>query len=118
MSIFSPLLATGLFLFSLTAQAQSPAQAQDKNQIKEEGPKGLPAPMRIVCAQQPLSDQPLCIVNGVPMASSFKPEDVPVAYTKEVKVLKDVSATAIYGSRAANGVVLITTKRRWKPASK
>lgn len=50
---------------------------------------------------------PLIIVDGVeqPMFN-LNPEDV-----DNISILKDASSTAIYGSRAANGVVLITTKR-------
>ena len=48
---------------------------------------------------------PLYVVDGVPMGS-YNPNDV-----ASIEILKDASATAIYGSRGANGVVLITTKR-------
>ncbi len=50
---------------------------------------------------------PLYIVDGVPIndISHINMEDA-----ENVEVLKDASATAIYGSRAANGVILITTK--------
>ncbi len=53
------------------------------------------------------NSSPLIIVDGVeqPMFN-LNPEDV-----ESISVLKDASSTAIYGSRAANGVVLITTKR-------
>lgn len=51
------------------------------------------------------SNDPLYIVDGMPMnVSSINAMDI-----KSVEVLKDASATAIYGSRGANGVVLITT---------
>ncbi len=51
------------------------------------------------------SNEPLYIVDGMPMnVSSINTMDI-----KSVEVLKDASATAIYGSRGANGVVLITT---------
>ncbi|MBQ5971389.1 MAG: TonB-dependent receptor [Prevotella sp.] len=51
------------------------------------------------------SNDPLYIVDGMPMnVSSINTMDI-----KSVEVLKDASATAIYGSRGANGVVLITT---------
>ncbi len=51
---------------------------------------------------------PLYIVDGVPFYDmrSLDPNDI-----QSVEVLKDASATAIYGSQAANGVLLITTKR-------
>ncbi|WP_128544825.1 SusC/RagA family TonB-linked outer membrane protein [Larkinella soli] len=45
-------------------------------------------------------------VNSVSPLSAINPNDI-----ESVEVLKDASATAIYGARAANGVVLITTKR-------
>ena len=51
------------------------------------------------------NNNPLYIVDGVPMGS-YSPNDV-----ESIEILKDASATAIYGSRGANGVVLITTKR-------
>ncbi len=71
------------------------------------------------------NNQPLYVINGVPMqndfqgnkssnnsvdfgnlASDINPDDV-----ESVSVLKGASATALYGSRAANGVIVITTKR-------
>ncbi|WP_080241298.1 SusC/RagA family TonB-linked outer membrane protein [Spirosoma rigui] len=63
------------------------------------------------------TSEPLYIVDGIQISnggglteisplSTINPNDI-----ESVEVLKDASATAIYGSRAANGVVLITTKR-------
>lgn len=53
---------------------------------------------------------PLYIVDGVPISagdfSSINPSDI-----QSVSVLKDASATALYGSRGATGVILITTKK-------
>ncbi|MGZ5135911.1 MAG: TonB-dependent receptor plug domain-containing protein, partial [Flavitalea sp.] len=51
---------------------------------------------------------PLYVVDGVPMASiqALNPNDI-----ENIDVLKDASATAIYGSRGSNGVVIINTKR-------
>lgn len=53
---------------------------------------------------------PLYVVDGVPMPgdniNAINPDDV-----ESVNILKDASASAIYGSRAANGVILITTKK-------
>lgn len=52
---------------------------------------------------------PLIIIDGVPVTSGFEtlnPGDI-----ESVNVLKDASSAAIYGSRAANGVILVTTKK-------
>ena len=53
---------------------------------------------------------PLFILDGVPIQSSdfntISPSDI-----ESISVLKDASSTSIYGARAANGVVVITTKR-------
>ena len=52
-------------------------------------------------------NQPLFIIDGLPGSyESISPNDI-----ESVDVLKDASATAIYGSAGANGVVIITTKR-------
>ena len=59
------------------------------------------------------SNEPLVIVDGVPSSlESVNPNDV-----ESIEILKDASASAIYGSRGSNGVVLITTKigRKTKP---
>ena len=63
------------------------------------------------------SNDPLYIIDGLPVSndgisgmsdplSSINPEDI-----ESFTVLKDASATAIYGSRASNGVIVITTKK-------
>lgn len=70
------------------------------------------------------SNEPLYVVDGVPVASgdigqmsgytyssnnimnSLNPEDI-----ESISVLKDAAASSLYGSRAANGVILITTKK-------
>lgn len=51
--------------------------------------------------------KPLVLVDGVEMPLSL----VPASEIENVSVLKDASSAAIYGSRAANGVILVTTKR-------
>ena len=64
-----------------------------------------------------LTSNPLIVVDGIPMNdggvggsrsifNSINPEDI-----ESMTVLKDASSTAIFGSRAANGVVMITTKK-------
>lgn len=50
---------------------------------------------------------PLYIVDGFPVNSI---SDIPATDIETIDVLKDASSTAIYGSRGANGIVLITTK--------
>ncbi len=55
------------------------------------------------------SNEPLYVVDGFPYSGN--PTLLNNADIESVEVLKDASATAIYGSRGANGVVLITTKR-------
>ncbi len=63
------------------------------------------------------SNDPLIVIDGVPVASGgvsggrnplnlINPNDI-----ESMTVLKDASATAIYGSRASNGVIIITTKK-------
>lgn len=55
-----------------------------------------------------LNNEPLYVVDGVVRQSGLdglNPDDI-----KSIQVLKDASSTAIYGSRGANGVVLVTTK--------
>ena len=59
------------------------------------------------------SNEPLYVLDGVPIVGGFgalmgvNPQDI-----ARIDVLKDASAAAIYGSQGANGVVIITTKRR------
>lgn len=50
---------------------------------------------------------PLYIVDGFPVNSI---NDIPASDIESIDVLKDASSTAIYGSRGANGIILITTK--------
>ncbi|HVI45017.1 MAG TPA: TonB-dependent receptor, partial [Chitinophaga sp.] len=55
------------------------------------------------------SNAPLIVMDGIPFSGSYNdinPNDV-----ASIDILKDVSASAIYGARGANGVIMITTKR-------
>lgn len=55
------------------------------------------------------SNDPLVVLDGIPFVGSIgdiNPNDI-----KSIDILKDASATAIYGSRGANGVILVTTNR-------
>ena len=57
-------------------------------------------------------NEPLYVIDGVPASTGpgggldINPDDI-----KSIEILKDAGATAAYGSRGANGVILITTKR-------
>lgn len=58
------------------------------------------------------TNDPLVVLDGIPFSGSIgdlNPNDI-----KSIDILKDASATAIYGSRGANGVILVTTDRGQK----
>ncbi|WP_308991097.1 TonB-dependent receptor [Mariniflexile litorale] len=57
------------------------------------------------------SNSPLYVVDGVPLMSSLGIETLNPRDIESIDVLKDASATAIYGSRGANGVIIVTTKQ-------
>lgn len=85
-------------------------------QITSDGQPGADPAVRIRGIGSFGSTAPLYVIDGVPMGTTirdFSPNDI-----ETIQVLKDASAGAIYGSRAANGVVIITTKRgsKDKPA--
>ncbi|MGB2129144.1 MAG: SusC/RagA family TonB-linked outer membrane protein [Flavicella sp.] len=54
-------------------------------------------------------NSPLYVVDGIPL-EDFDPASISTSDIERFDILKDASATAIYGSRAANGVIIITTK--------
>lgn len=60
-------------------------------------------------SQSDALDQPLLVVDGIPYGGSIN--DISTDDVASIEILKDASATAIYGSRGAGGVILITTKR-------
>lgn len=88
------------------------------NVVSEGGAPGKGATVRIRSgASLSASNDPLFVIDGVPVDNSsieggsnilagINPNDI-----ETFTVLKDASATAIYGSRASNGVIVITTKR-------
>ncbi len=75
---------------------------------KSSGAPGATASIRIRGITTIGTSDPLVIVDGVPVGSvdDVNPNDV-----ESMSVLKDAAAASIYGSRAASGVILITTKR-------
>jgi TonB-linked SusC/RagA family outer membrane protein len=93
------------------------------------GKLGESVKMRIRGSSSVSADnQPLYVVDGVPITTeslsngSNQPvsplADLAMADVESIQVLKDASAAAIYGSRASNGVVIITTKKGVKGATK
>ena len=88
------------------------------NVTPSDGAPGSGATIRIRGgASLSASNDPLFVVDGLPLSTdgvngtrnplnSINPEDI-----QDITVLKDASATAIYGSRASGGVVIITTKK-------
>ena len=76
--------------------------------ITSDGQPGADPTVRIRGIGSFGSTAPLYVIDGVPVGTTirdFSPNDI-----ETIQVLKDASAGAIYGSRAANGVVIITTK--------
>lgn len=57
------------------------------------------------------SNAPLVVVDGFPLGEAGDLKQINPADIVNIEVLKDASASAIYGSRGANGVIMITTKR-------
>jgi TonB-dependent SusC/RagA subfamily outer membrane receptor len=56
------------------------------------------------------ANSPLVVIDGIPVTGNmpeFKPEEI-----ENSEIIKDASAVALYGSRAANGVIIITTKKK------
>lgn len=76
--------------------------------VVSSGVPGSDATLRIRGTSTIGNSNPLIVIDGVPTTTGLNqlnPKDI-----ASVEVLKDASATAIYGSRGANGVVIVTTK--------
>ena len=76
--------------------------------IQNSGQPGSPATVRIRGIGTTGNAEPLYVVDGMPVGGIdyLNPADI-----ASIEVLKDASATAIYGARGANGVVMITTRQ-------
>ena len=78
--------------------------------VESSGSPGARSTVRIRGISSFQNNEPLYIIDGVPAVESFanflNPNDV-----ESIQVLKDASAASIYGSRANNGVIIITTKK-------
>ncbi|HSI74306.1 MAG TPA: TonB-dependent receptor [Lunatimonas sp.] len=79
-------------------------------QVKQNnGRPGAPISVRIRGTNSIVgNNEPLYVVDGFPVSN---PLSINNSSIESIEILKDASAVAIYGSRASNGVVLITTKR-------
>ena len=78
--------------------------------VQSTGAPGAPVSVRIRGTNSIQGDnEPLYVVDGFPVSGN--PTNINNSDIESLEVLKDASATAIYGSRGANGVILITTKR-------
>lgn len=101
-----------------TAQDALVGKIAGVNVVSSSGAPGSGATIRIRSgASLSASNDPLIVIDGVPVDNSdiegggniigaINPNDI-----ETFTVLKDASATAIYGSRASNGVIVITTKK-------
>ena len=107
-----------------TADAALQGRAPGVTVLRSSGTPGSGVSVRIRGATSISgSNQPLYIVDGVPVSSGSNSAigvgnqglnalaTVDTGDIESIEVLKDAAATAIYGTRAANGVVIITTKR-------
>ena len=82
--------------------------------VKSSGSPGSGVDIKIRGVGTNGNNQPLYIVDGVQASSYFiDPNNI-----ESIEILKDVSSAAIYGTRAANGVVIITTKKGKSGATK
>ena len=77
---------------------QTSSQPGAEMQIRIRGQRSLTA-----------SNDPLIVLDGIPFMGNLS--DINPADIKSMDILKDASATAIYGSRGANGVIMITTTK-------
>ncbi|WP_304236909.1 TonB-dependent receptor [Jiulongibacter sediminis] len=79
--------------------------------VSQSGSKPGSAPRILIRGRRSFNagNDPLYVVDGIPLADGYddlNPNDI-----QSIEVLKDATATAIYGARGANGVILVTTKR-------
>jgi TonB-linked SusC/RagA family outer membrane protein len=92
-----------------TTQQALQGRTSGVNIVRSGGEPGNPGAIRVRGVGTVNDANPLIIIDGVPSdgpLADVNPNDI-----ESVEVLKDASASAIYGTRAANGVVIVTTKR-------
>jgi TonB-linked SusC/RagA family outer membrane protein len=83
-------------------------RAAGVNVVRNGGSPGNTGSIRIRGTGTINNAEPLVVIDGIPAGdlNSVNPNDI-----ASIEILKDASASAIYGTRAANGVVIVTTKR-------
>lgn len=86
-------------------------RAAGVNIVRNDGSPGAASSIRIRGTGTLNDANPLIVVDGVPTSDPDALSDINPNDIASVDILKDASAAAIYGTRAANGVVLVTTKR-------
>jgi TonB-linked SusC/RagA family outer membrane protein len=79
--------------------------------VSQSGSKPGSAPRILIRGRRSFNagNDPLYVVDGIPLSAGY--EDINPNDIQSMEVLKDATATAIYGARGANGVILVTTKR-------
>jgi TonB-linked SusC/RagA family outer membrane protein len=79
--------------------------------VSQSGSKPGAAPRILIRGRRSFNagNDPLYVIDGIPLSAGY--EDINPNDIQSIEVLKDATATAIYGARGANGVVLVTTKR-------
>jgi TonB-dependent starch-binding outer membrane protein SusC len=92
----------------------------EPNYVEDQYPTDQPSRSIIIRGASTFGDSnPLIVIDGFPVSSasnpwaSINPDDI-----ENVTVLKDASAASIWGAQAANGVIVITTKRGQSTAPK
>ncbi len=79
--------------------------------VRNDGSPGAPPSIRIRGTGTVNNSDPLIVIDGVPTNDPNALSDVNPNDIASVDILKDASSSAIYGTRAANGVILVTTKK-------
>lgn len=99
---------TEMPLTSLGQALQGRAAGVD---VSQSGSKPGSAPKILIRGRRSFNagNDPLYVVDGIPLSAGY--EDINPNDIQSMEVLKDATATAIYGARGANGVILVTTKR-------
>jgi TonB-linked SusC/RagA family outer membrane protein len=86
-------------------------RASGVNIVRNDGSPGAAPSIRIRGTGTLNDANPLVVVDGVPTSNPDALSDINPNDIASVDILKDASAAAIYGTRAANGVVLVTTRK-------